>query len=87
MNWETFIGLVGGGLATVIAKFYIDWRTSKREDKKDTVTAWQQIADRESSRITALEERVTVLERSLLEKETYIKRLEKTLYESGLALP
>ncbi len=87
MNLEAILGLLGGGAGVFILKFYTDWRKSKRGDTKDVVGAWQEIADRESKRITSLEKRVTVLEKSVLEKDVYIKQLEHIILQANLKLP
>lgn len=87
MNWESVLSLLGGGVGVFVLKLYADWRKSKRGDTKDVVGAWQQIADRETSRLEKLEDRVTLLEKIVLEKELYIKQLERIILESGLKLP
>lgn len=87
MNLEALLGLLGGGLGAFLLKLYADWRKNKRGDTKDVVGAWQQIADRESERISKLEKRVTALEKVVLEKDAYIKQLERLIMDSGLKLP
>ncbi|MDR2712566.1 MAG: hypothetical protein LBB91_05570 [Clostridiales bacterium] len=87
MNWESILGLLGGGLGVFILKLYADWHKAKSEDTKNVVGAWQQIADRETTRLEKLEDRVTLLEKIVLEKDSYIKELEHTIFNAGLKLP
>ena len=87
MNLEVILGLLGGGLGVFLLKAYADWHKTKRGDKKDVVGAWQQIADRESTRLEKLEARVALLEKLMLEKDFYIKQLEQIILDSGLKLP
>ena len=94
MNWEPILGMLGGGLGVFLLKAYADWHKTKRGDKKDVIGAWQEIADRETSRLQRFEEeqnslkaRVTVLEKMMLEKDFYIKQLEHIIIDAGLKLP
>ena len=87
MNWEAILSLLGGGLGVFLLKLYADWHKRKRGDKQDVVGAWQQIADRETTRIGKLEDRVTLLEKAVLEKDIYINQLEELVLEAGLKLP
>jgi len=87
MNWEALLGLLGGGLGVFILKFYGDWRNAKRGDRMDVVGAWQKIADRESGRLERLEARVSLLEKIVLERDFYIKQLERIIIDAGLKLP
>ena len=87
MNWETILSLLGGGLGVFLLKLYADWHKRKRGDTKDVVGAWQQIADRESTRLEKLENRVTLLEKIVLERDFYIKQLEQIIIEAELKLP
>ena len=87
MNWEAILSALGGGLGVFILNFVANWQKTKRDDTKDVVGAWQQIADRETSRYEKLEARVTFLEKAVLEKDAYIKQLEHTIIAAGLQLP
>ena len=87
MNWEAVLSLLGGGLGVFLLKLYADWHKRKRGDTKDVVGAWQQIADREVTRLEKLEARVTLLEKIVLERDFYIKQLEHTIIEAGIKLP
>ncbi len=74
-------------MGVFILKAYADWHKAKRGDTKDVVGAWQQIADRESTRLGKLESRVSILEKIVLEKDFYIKQLEHLIKDAGLDLP
>ncbi len=52
MNLESILGLLGGGVGVFLLKAYADWRNAKKGDTKDAAEAWQQIADRESDRLS-----------------------------------
>ena len=87
MEWENIISLLGGGVGVFILKLYSDWHKTKRGDTKDVVGAWQQIADREIGRLERLEARVSLLEKTLLDRDFYIKQVEAIVLEAGLKLP
>ncbi len=87
MNLESILGLLGGGVGVFLLKAFADWRKAKQEDKQDAVGAWQQIANRESSRLEKLENRVQELEKMMLEKDQYINRLEQQLSSREIDLP
>lgn len=87
MNIENILGLCGGGLGVFLLKLYNDVRKTKRGDSKDVVGAWQQIAEREASKIERLEARVAELESEALIREVYIGRLESALNTAGVDLP
>ncbi len=87
MNLEAILGLLGGGVGVFLLKAYADWHKNKRGDRKDVVGAWQEIADREQARLTKLETRVSMLEKAVLEKDIYIKELERALLSADLKLP
>jgi hypothetical protein len=87
MNLESILGLLGGGVGVFLLKAYADWRSAKKDDTKDAAEAWQQIADRETDRLSKLENRVLILEKSVMEKDVYIKQLERALLAMGGTLP
>ena len=87
MSWETILGLFGGGFGVFLLKLFADWHQAKRGDRQDAVGAWQQIADRESARLGRLEARVALLEKIVLERDMYIRQLERVIIEADLQLP
>ena len=87
MTLESLLTLLAGGLGVFILNMYINWKKSKREEKKDAVGAWRDIADHGNKRIEKLEDRVKRLENLMLEKDHYIKQLEHVILQNGLQLP
>lgn len=87
MNLESILAMLGSGAGVFLLKVYADWRQAKRGDTKDAVGAWQQIADRESQRFHTLETQITTQEKTLAEKDEYIRQLEHVILQAGLSLP
>ena len=87
MSFEAILSMLGGGVGVFLLKIYADWHKNKRGDKKDVVGAWQEIADRDAKRLEKLEARVTLLEKMMIEKDFYIKQLERVIVDAGLKLP
>ncbi len=87
MNLESILAMLGSGLGVFLLKVYADWRQAKRGDTKDAVGAWQQIADRESQRFHTLETQITTQEKTLTDKDEYIRQLERVILQAGLSLP
>lgn len=87
MNLESILAMLGSGAGVFLLKVYADWRQAKRGDTKDAVGAWQQIADRESQRFHTLETQITAQEKTLAEKDEYIRQLEHVILQAGLSLP
>ncbi|MDR0314628.1 MAG: hypothetical protein LBH71_01590 [Oscillospiraceae bacterium] len=81
------LSALGGGTGMFLLKFISDLNKTKREDSKEVVGAWQHIADRETQRLERLEERVTILEKAVLEKDHYIRYLEHEILQHGLTPP
>ena len=87
MNLETILSLLGGSVGVFLLKTYNDWRNAKRGDRQDIIGAWQQMAEREKERIEKIEARVALLEKLMLEKDFYIKQLERVIADAGQKLP
>ena len=87
MDWVNIAALLGGGAGVFLLKLYGDWHKYKRGDKTDAVGMWQQIADREAGRHERLENRIAELERIVMDRNYYIRQLERTIAEAGLKAP
>ena len=87
VSWEMILTFVGGGGLVAVAKVYSDWQRQKRGDKQDVVGAWQEVAKHNHEQLERLEARVTLLEHIVIERDTYIRKLERKLTENGIELP
>ena len=85
------IAIVSGGSLTALIKVFLDYMKQKRitreKEVDDRIAVWQQLSNKNETRIEVLEKKVEDCDNYMKNLERYISTLEQTIVKADLELP